>query len=366
MVGLFGRTRLFQVVCTISVVILVHGQARSAEEVAFETTDLPQAVPANELRLEEPGQEDSNAVPDAVPDDLLTTMPAPARVWTIDYRIKSFCGSQASYEIGTPPALLPLSWAPWSLLRFPLDSTWNGLQVGVERPNWGVHFEWLTPISQHISGCLADYDWLDSSNPTQITDIGYMREHWTDGQTINLDLEYKLGDRFLGLPIEVWPMGGFRWQRFDLMAYDLDQVKNSFGPPGPHPGDIIAFNQQYYICYIGGQLRKTFNLRDEKEIRLTFQGDWGATWGYSIDHHLLGGGFYGLQATQGSSWHVGLTAEVPMNQRLSLGVQADYLRIQTTGKTWEIGQGIPSDAWTNGVCAYSDQTSITAFARLNY
>ena len=210
-----SRARLFQTVCAMAVAVLMYGQAHAAEDVGYAIADSSQTS-----QVDKPGCECGNAVC----SDLLTTMPAPARVWTIDYRFKSFCGSHTTYQIGTPE-LPPTGWAPLSLLRFPLDSSWNGVQVGVEKPNWGVHCEWLTPISQHIAGHLADYDWNPPNPDGSFTDLGLMREHWTDGQTINLDLECKLADHFFGLPIEVWPIAGFRWQRFSLTAYDLDQVK---------------------------------------------------------------------------------------------------------------------------------------------
>ena len=182
---------------------------------AYEMAEPPQTP-----QVVERGDEGS----EVVLRDVLTSDPTPNRTWTIDYRVKTFFHSHTSYEIGTPEPP-PGGWAPLSLLRFPLDSTWNGLQVGIEKPKWGVHFEWLTPISRHINGPLADYDWNPPNPDGSFTDLGLMSERWTDGQTINLDLECKLTDRFFGLPIEVWPMAGFRWQRFNLTAYDLDQVR---------------------------------------------------------------------------------------------------------------------------------------------
>ena len=117
------------------------------------------------------------------------------------------------------------------------------------------------------------------------------------------------------------------------------------------------------MAYIGGQLRKTLYIAQVRPVHLTFQGDWGATWAYHIDHHLLQD-FYGLQSAQGSSWHIAFTVEVPLNQYVSCGIQADYMNIRATGKTWEVNR-VP-DVWTNGVTSYSDQTSLTAFLRLTY
>jgi hypothetical protein len=315
-------------------------------------------------------QEDSNpaAFSDETsvePNDFCVADCQPERRWTIDYRLRTLCNSQTSYEVGTFDFPSEGGWAPLSMLRFPLDSSWHGLQIGKENSLWGVHLEWLTPISQTIHGGLSDYDW-DPPNPDgSFTDLGFADQRWTDGQMLTLDMECKMSDCLFGLPFEVWPISGFRWQRFGLTAYNLDQIKSkNKWDPFHIDGDVITFNQQYYICYIGGQLRRTLQV-GQKQVLLTFQGDWGYTWGFSVDHHLLDD-FYGLQATQGSSWHVSFTAEVPLNQRWSFGIQADYLNIRASGKDWEVGRNDLPGPRTNGVNTYSDQTSLTAFMRLRF
>jgi hypothetical protein len=288
---------------------------------------------------------------------------ASSRGWVIDYRCRSYIHSQTSYEVGTNEEP-PRGWAPQSMLRFPLDSWWNGLMVGVEKPDWNIHVEWLMPMSTTIHGSLADYDWQRDlkTYDGSFTDLGFAKERWTDGQMVTLDAECKASERFLGLPVELWPMAGFRWQRFGLTCYDLCQVKeDNVWNPYTDPGDCITFNQQYYIGYVGGQLRRTLPV-GSTEVRMTFQGDWGYTWGYSIDHHLFKD-FYGMLASQGSSWHIAFTAEVPIAEHWSIGGQVDYLEIRATGKDWEWNRYGPGPR-TNGVCAYSDQTSLTAFLRV--
>jgi hypothetical protein len=364
MVRVLGNWRLLCAVCA-SAIALLQGQARSQDyqDISYETADVPQMTSPDADG--EGAAFASDDPPAVVPASVIPSIVAETpRTWTIDYRFRSFVNSQTSYEVGThefPPG----GWAPLSMLRFPLDSSWHGLQVGVEKPEWGFHVEWLTPISREIHGDLADYDWNPPNPDGSFTDLGFMHETWTDGQMVTLDVERKLTERFFGVPVELWPIVGFRWQRFDLTAYDLNQVKfDNQWTSIRVPGDIITFNQQYYIAYVGGQLRKTFYIAETRPIHLTFQGDWGYTWAYNIDHHLLGD-FYGLQADQGSSWHIAFTAEVPLNECVSCGVQADYLNIRTTGTDREIGRPTPGPR-TNGVTSYSDQTSITAFVRLNY
>jgi hypothetical protein len=270
-----------------------------------------------------------------------------------------------SYEFGTPEPP-PAGHAPLSRLDFSLDSFWHGLEIGIERETWGVHFEWLMP-QQGIQGNLADFDFmLPGAN---FTDLGLMQEQWIEGQMLDLGLEFKLTDRFFTLPIEVWPAGGFRFQRFDIMNYDLVQVKldNQFlDPPLTQSGNIISFNQQYYVVYLGGQLRSRLQWANLPPVDLTFQGDWGHVEAYNVDHHLIReGDRFTMETTHGDSWHVALTAEMPLNKHFSLGFQTDYMQIRTHGKHQLLN--VPEQenlTWDNGVSASADETMLTAFIRL--
>ena len=176
---------------------------------------------------------------------------------------------------------------PLESAQLPVDnSSWHGLEVGLEKPTWGMHFEWLMP-QQGIHGSMADFDWQFPD--AGFTDLGFTQERWTEGQMLDLGLEFQLTKRFFTLPIEVWPSGGFRWQRFDIMCYDLTQVKYDniwLDPPYTQSGNIISFNQQYYVAYIGGQLRAKLETGATQPIAVTFQGDWGYVDAYNMDHHI--------------------------------------------------------------------------------
>ena len=56
-----------------------------------------------------------------------------------------------------------------------------------------------------------------------------------DGQKLELEGDYKWSDCFLGTQIELWPLAGFRFQRFDMTAYDGLQLVND--------GTIRAFRR---------------------------------------------------------------------------------------------------------------------------
>jgi hypothetical protein len=309
--------------------------------------------------------------------------PLPGEFWTFEVQERSMFNSRTCYQFGTPPGQSP-AYAPLSKLDFALDSMWTGFQIGKQSANWGLQFSWLTPTQKSISGNLSDYDWLTPSSPDHLDSLSNSELRWNDGQMLDLGGEFRLGDCILlGTPVEVWPMAGFRFQRFNMTGHDGVQIVGDWPgapyfipPPGTLlPGDLITFNQQYYMGYFGGQLRTTLNVTHVPPVLVTFQGDWGATAGYNIDHHLFYEQFgihrYTMDSTDGGTLHLSLAAETPITAHFSIGLQLDHMEIRTTGSQRLVMSGNtqalglqPVDAtWNNGVSAVSDQTSLTAFIR---
>jgi hypothetical protein len=291
--------------------------------------------------------------------------PVPDYGFVIDYRYRQFCGSVMSYEFINPNVNPNFAQSPWSKLRFPMNGAWHGLQAGIEKSEWAVHVEWTTPTSDSIDGTFCDYDWDPANSDGSYSDLGYGKLRWNDGQMVNVDAECKGMDTVLGLPIQVWQVFGFRWQRLDVTAYDAEQVLSGNQPVSQHyAGDVLTYNQQYYMAYLGVQLRNTMPI-GSKEIHFTFQADWGLVWGNGIDYHSLRE-MYVINNTHGGEWHLGLTAEMPVSQRLSFGVQGDVMEVRSTGSVWEEFVNGTTPSWGDGVGAGSDQTSFTAFVRLHY
>jgi hypothetical protein len=298
------------------------------------------------------------------------------RVWTIDYRVKTFFDSNTTYQFGTSENS-PNPYAPLSKLSWPLDSTWHGLQIGVEKPKWRAHFEWLTPMVHDTYRNMADYDW--SGPDRDPASLSSSPERWTDGQTLEFEGSFKLTDHISRTRLEIWPVIGFRFQRFDLMAHDGDQIINdgtfpNLPPVGYHwTGDMGSFNQQYYMAYVGAQIRRDYCIADIRPVTLVLQADWADTWGYNVDHHISGyeaDGVhrYTMESTQGGAFHVALTAETPLSRVFFIGVQAEHLEIRTWGSHhWvETGTQQVDETWTNGVKATSDQNSLTVYLRARY
>jgi hypothetical protein len=190
---------------------------------------------------------------------------------------------------------------------------------------------------------------------------------------LDVEYEFRLLKCPLGLPVDLWPMIGFRWQRFDITGYAGDQLIPPDGPfPPPFDGDIITFKQEYAVGYLGTQFRGRLETGILPPIAWTLQGDWGYTQANNIDHHLFYEYYdvhrYTMENTHGDCWHVGLTAEALFcRDRFSIGVQADYMEINTTGSHRMVvsGDTTPIDeTWSNGVSVSSCQAAITAFLRL--
>jgi len=297
-------------------------------------------------------------------------------VYYIDYRIRSMFNSHTSYEFGgSSPLTGPYS--PMSKLDWSLDSVWDGFQMGVEKPNWGAHFEWLFPMQRNVGGSMSDYDWninAPRNDPTRLDSLSVSPERWNDGQMIELEGEFKLTECFFTLPIEVWPLAGFRFQRFNMTAHEGDQIIATAGggvPVGYHwPGDMGSLNQEYYIGYFGGQLRGTLQV-GSLPIDVRFQGDWGPTSAYNVDHHISGYEdrgihFYNMMSTHGDAAHLSLLAEAPLSCRWSLGLQADHTAIRTTGTLHQVMTGQPDYVGDYGVAVKSDQSSFTMFLRAHF
>ncbi len=154
------------------------------------------------------------------------------------------------------------------------------------------------------------------------------------------------------------------------MCYDLRQVKWDnvwMSDPYVYAGDTISFDQQYYICYIGGQLRKNFHRGLLPPTALILQGDLGYAGAYNVDHHLLReGDRFSMESTSGLSAHLSLSAEMQLSGNWSLGFQADYLQINTEGMHRLLNEPEGVDwRWSDGVSVESSQAWLTVFLRLS-
>lgn len=298
--------------------------------------------------------------------------------WSLDYRARWLFDSQTRYEFGMPPEE-PQVYTPLSRLDWSLNSVWHGFQIGRRGRHWAVQFEWLAPMQSSVDGNLYDYDWLTPESPDRLDSLSSSALRWNEGQSLDLGGEFRLGSwEILGAPVEIWPTAGFRFQRFAMTAHDGIQLIGddiSVPPPGtPLDGDLITFNQQYYVGYFGGQARWASRVGNLPPITWTFQGDYGAAFGYNIDHHLFYEGYgvhrYTMENTHGGALHLSLAAEMAIRRWLSVGLQLDHTAIRTSGShrwlTYDDSGHRTDETWDNGVKVGSDQNSLTAFVRARF
>lgn len=304
-------------------------------------------------------------------DELLdVATPTAGRGWNVDYRVRRLFNSSTSYEFGTPLEF-PDPFAPLSRLTFALDSTWHGLQLGWERRTWRLRCEWLTPMQQQIDGVMADYDWnIDepTNDPSRLDSLTHSSLRWNTGHMLDLGGEFMLRDTLFGSRVEFWPTGGFRFQRFDITAYDLYFLVPAYGPDlSLSAVDVLTFDQRYYVGYFGGQLRRRWTV-GQIPIDVQLQADMGPAAGHNIDHHLLREGErYTIQETRGIAWHLGLNLDVRLTRYVGLGLQADYAELRTTGSHRLLNEPLDMDwTWTNGVVVASDQLSLAGYLRVSF
>jgi len=362
------------------VVILLCDKARPDDGLVFGVGNDVQNSRAEELWLD--WSDSGNRFWSAPPGPLALT---------IDYRVLTMFNSHTSYQFGSGPpqlerGLLSGPYAPESKLDWSLNSVWTGFRLGAEEEDSAGHFEWLTPMAQSISGTMEDFDWnIDDprNDPTRLDSLSRSSERWNEGQMLEIEYEFRLLKRPLGLPVDLWPLAGFRWQRFDITSYAGNQIIGDGvivplpGPfPRPYDGDIITFKQEYSIGYLGAQFRGRLETRMLPPIAWTLEGDWGYTQANNVDHHLFyeyrDSHRYSMEDTHGDCLHISLTAEALFClDRFSIGLQADHTEINTTGTHHLLQYGgtyyAPIDeTWTNGVSVSSSQTAITAFLRLRF
>ena len=121
-----------------------------------------------------------------------------------DYRIRRFSDAHVTYEFGAPE---PAGANPLSRLEFPINSNWNGLELGLEAPSYALRAEWLTPWSDRIDGQLDNRDWLwqfaGLPQSPVFSNLGVADERWIDGHMVDVAFELLLWEEPFGLPISV-------------------------------------------------------------------------------------------------------------------------------------------------------------------
>jgi len=278
--------------------------------------------------------------------------------WSVAANVKRLFNSHTSYEFGNP---YPPKQSPLSRLEFDLDSWWGGLEVSRWTPRWSISLVALTNLTSGVDGIQADSDWDDEARPGVRDIYSESNLRLKPSYDVRASLDVSLAS-WLGLPtgLDLRPVGGVRWQRFDLVSFDGTQWETE--PDGgtqvtPLPGDNIRFKQTYWQYFIG--LRAAWQPLPRKHpgFRVTGQVDWAYVKGDNKDHHLLREGTrITEESTSGHAWHAALGLEAPLWPNLFLGLHAEYLNLKTTGSHRLYNDAFDIDmTLDNGVRVWSQQ-----------
>lgn len=277
--------------------------------------------------------------------------------WSAELCVRHFVGSHTSYEFGNP---FPPGQKPLSRLEFPLNTWWAGGELRRRFSRLSFGLEALTNISRRSTGSFKDSDWDDDYNPGLKTIYSEADCRMEPSYLVRGDMDLKVSD-WLGLPdwFDLRPVIGFRWQRFELVAYDGIEF---YPDPGPIPGDTIRFEQVYRQYFLG--FRMSYDLTRHIRslpLHVNFQVDRAHVDGDNSDHHLLRAGKrWTYEETSGEAWHASLGIKAALTKRISAGMEVEYLRIETTGTHRLDNNVFDIDIhWDHGVEAWSEQKCIT-------
>lgn len=296
---------------------------------------------------------------DAFPDE----QSGSGKVWSVELRVENYFAAHTSYEFGNP---FPPYQAPLSRLEFPLDTWWVGFEARRRFPRFSAGIEVMRNFTREAEGLMKDSDWTDDAHPGVRTIYSESNCRMDPSYTVRADADLKIAD-WIGLPsyLDIRPVVGFRWQRFNLVAHDGTQWEVGM-PDLPLPGDVIAFTQTYRQYFLG--LRADYDIGRHLGIpRLRLQGqcDWARVDGKNEDQHLtylqLGIKRFTYENTSGHAWHGALALKYGFTPAWSAKLEADYLKIKTTGShLWHVDNGfsVQEQSWENGVKVWSEQLSI--------
>ncbi|MFA5143047.1 MAG: omptin family outer membrane protease [Candidatus Omnitrophota bacterium] len=290
--------------------------------------------------------------------------------WVFDFGLQRFLVSHTSYEIGNSnePFQRPLS-----RLEFPMNTWWLDFRLRRTCPRWSLGGRAGLSVARNTDGRMKDSDWEYDGNTDMLTTYSESACRAEQNYHFRTDVDVNISD-WLGLPssFEIRPLFAFQFQRLKFMAHDGVQWTNGiYNDPDAMDidgninslelaGDSIHFRQDYYMYQIG--MRGSYELKLSKYLTIKTSGeaDWGPVLGYNEDRHLLRRGtMICTMNTYGNSLYFTAGIDMIIAKTITAGISMDYMRIRTSGGTrhTNIPRG-QDESWSNGVKAWSDQTSL--------
>jgi hypothetical protein len=283
------------------------------------------------------------------------------KAFSVGGKLKYFFRSHTSYEFGNP---YPPYQEPLSRLEFPINTWWGGLEMKLNVSRFFFALEGMTNLTQNAHGKFEDSDWTDDQKPDEKTIYSQSNMRVAPSYMVRFDADMDVSD-WLRLPkwLSIRPVAGFRWQKFNLVSHDGAQWDLTCSTPALSlPGEGIRFKQQYWQYFIG--LRSGVDLSHVtgiKSLMFLMQADWAYVEGKNEDNHLLRAGQrFTYETTYGQAWHASIGLKKDFGKNFAIGLDADYLTINTTGKHRLVNETFNTDMdFSNGVKAWSDQASIS-------
>lgn len=283
--------------------------------------------------------------------------------WSVAFKTKFMLNSQTSYQFGNPFAPYQV---PLSRLEFDMDATWAGFEARRQLGRVSVGLGYLSTVRDQNAGQLRDYDWDDDTAPHVLTIFSASSCRMRPSYQFQADADLRVSD-VLGLPsaVDLRPVVGFRGQQLRFMAHD--GVQYTYDAAGnitsatDFAGDAIKFKQNWHQYFAGLRLGYDWDQPPlVRTLRVNSQLDISYVEGKNRDDHLLRGDRVTRDITYGHAWHAMAGLALGLTEGLDLGLELDYLRIETRGthkfldKTLGVGLN-----WLNGVRAWSEQTSVS-------
>ncbi len=280
-----------------------------------------------------------------------------AKYLSLGIKAKRLDNSHTSYEFGNPD---PPYQAPLSRLEFPLDSWWVGGELRASFPRFSAGIEVLQSAQGDAGGRMYDSDWDDNG---VLDTYSASRNRMETSYMANADADMEVADWLL-LPdwLSLRPVVGLRYQHFRMVAHNGIQYDLPGGTPTLLPGNAIRFKQTYWQYFMGvraaADVGKYIGISD---LKLATQVDWAYVEGSNEDKHLLrAGNRFTFDDTYGHAWHASIGLKKGLWKNLFLGMDFDYLRIETTGSHRLLNRPLGTDiSFGNGVKVWSEQKSVS-------
>ncbi len=254
-----------------------------------------------------------------------------AHNYYVSLGFRKYINSYTSYEFLDPDFKFV---DPLSKLEWPWEQTYGVVKTGLILKGLQVNFEGASTLLTYSGLKAQDSDWTNENLPDQKTifsDAEARPRGWTFDASFGFDLPFS--DRIR------WIVG-YRAQQFRFTYTDMYQSellrpdRNGFDP-----GEVIQFTQDYRHYYGGAVTGAQFDMGNVSSymtgtsLAIRLLGDAGYVTANNVDYHVLRlpAPRHTYEITSGISWRLNLATDFRINDRFTVGLAAEFMRIRTQG-----------------------------------